>query len=748
MNKRTIILLFLPVLLTSIISAQQIQIRDYRIHKRGTLWETVYNTGEIGRAYDKGTGGSEPGKPSFEWPGNSATVVDGKPYNGQYNSFGGGLYLAANSRDTSRLYALCGASDVAPRGTYSFPLSIDRYENYPLTPDGSINTSFNPDEAEERIVAKWGTNLGITVTRTSRAWSNPDYDDFIIYEYELEHTGDRYQSDFSIVHSDATLTDVLVSFVYGLTPSMFGYERTFNQWRNTDYEQHDARARFDRRRWMSYAIDRDGKPDLLHFAEWASSGANGGGLGSPQAVGYVILYCDTAHLAHRGESLAPVSAGEDTIVWDANMHFKQPFAVRLSTGVLTYVKATQEVLDILPAWIKNGRISNRAAYPGEWIGRGSFNWRQSQKAAIGRSLTFGPYIMKHGEKIRFALAEVAGYGAANHAETVASFPPNGKNKYDDEGGSVGELGSEPGAQPELYANNPIPCWDTLIYYGSGGDSKLPYGSTYLKTYKLPDYVNSDVVTIRDVANRAIQAYVGGPVVNYDSTFYWPEKAPDHGVYKLALAVPAPLIKVTTDSLPRNRIEWGPQVDILLQGYLSHFEVFRSQSAIGPWQKIDSVGSYDPRFYVASQGGSYVYQDFTAKLGEYYYYSVVAVDKFGVRSPRSNAILHETQVLSSNAGTVLKDVYVVPNPFLVRSGFHGAMTPDSRICFMNLPAQCTIRIYSYVGQLVNTIEHSSDHFGRAWYQVTRNNQQIAPGLYFFVVETPTRQRAHGKFVVIR
>jgi hypothetical protein len=108
-------------------------------------------------------------------------------------------------------------------------------------------------------------------------------------------------------------------------------------------------------------------------------------------------------------------------------------------------------------------------------------------------------------------------------------------------------------------------------------------------------------------------------------------------------------------------------------------------------------------------------------------------------------LHETQ----QSGTeILGEIVVVPNPYIVKSGFDGGLNPEMRIGFYNLPKECTIRIFSYSGQLVNTIDHRSGSYSIAWYQVTRNNQEIAPGVYFFVVDTPRGERSHGKFAVIR
>jgi hypothetical protein len=36
---------------------------------------------------------------------------------------------------------------------------------------------------------------------------------------------------------------------------------------------------------------------------------------------------------------------------------------------------------------------------------------------------------------------------------------------------------------------------------------------------------------------------------------------------------------------------------------------------------------------------------------------------------------------------------------------------------------------------------------AWYQVTRNNQMLASGVYFFTVDDDQGNRVQGKFVVI-
>ena len=86
------------------------QIREFRIHDRGMLHETVFNTGEIGRGWMTGEAGNKTSVPVFEWPSRSATIVEGIEYSGQHNILGAGMYMAANFEGrtgmANRMYSL------------------------------------------------------------------------------------------------------------------------------------------------------------------------------------------------------------------------------------------------------------------------------------------------------------------------------------------------------------------------------------------------------------------------------------------------------------------------------------------------------------------------------------------------------------------------------------------------------------------------------------------------------------------
>ncbi len=729
--KLLLVLLVLPV------SAAFPQLRSYEIHKRGMLHQTVYNTGELGRAYDNGGSGGAAGIPSMEWPPYSANNVDLTNNNAQYNSFGAGIYIAADQRGV-RNTIQCGAvtttngNTTQVEGIYSFPISLQRIENYPVLADGTLNPSYNPDEAEEIIVSKWATPLGVTITRTSRAWSFPGYDSFIIYEYELENTGDHSTTGVA-----DTLTEMIVAWGYGLGPSMFGYMRTYNRWSEADYRAKDMFGRFDWRRYMTYNHDRDGKPDPTHFAEWAPTAKYGGGLDSPQAVGIVPLYYDYDHLAVKGQTRASVGSPFYDSVWvfDAHNKFKQPYINRYENSNLYSTKIVSFLDDLGrktgPFTMSPGR-DDSLYFGSYWLGRARPSWTIHTRQPVSHVYGFGPYVLPPHEKMHFTIAEVVGYGAGVASDSV----------YEDLGGGYGGDVSEP--EPGIH---PVPSWYNVFSYPYvGGDGTI--GSDYLSHYPLPDYIDTTdhVVSIRDVADRAIQMYTGWPLVKYDTSQYEPLSAPPHGVYEVPVPFPAPVIQVESDDRAHNRITWSNDVEQFhaprLRAPLSYYEVLKALDPLGPWTRIDSVAKEDPRFFA---DGKYVAIDPSSRVGDSWYYSVRSVDSLGGKSGLYNNITSLVTQIGPTAD--LEHVVVVPNPLVVNSPWKNLGGTKDQIVFMRLPAKCTIRVYSYAGQLVATVPHEGQYTNE-YFQVTRNNQVLASGVYYFVVETPEGKRTWGKFVIIR
>jgi len=54
-------------------------------------------------------------------------------------------------------------------------------------------------------------------------------------------------------------------------------------------------------------------------------------------------------------------------------------------------------------------------------------------------------------------------------------------------------------------------------------------------------------------------------------------------------------------------------------------------------------------------------------------------------------------------------------------------------FYNIPGQCTIRIYTERGDLINTIHHTSGTGDQSWKLVTSSRQIVVSGLYIAYIE---------------
>jgi len=97
---------------------------------------------------------------------------------------------------------------------------------------------------------------------------------------------------------------------------------------------------------------------------------------------------------------------------------------------------------------------------------------------------------------------------------------------------------------------------------------------------------------------------------------------------------------------------------------------------------------------------------------------------------------------------IEEVTVVPNPYIVHSEFNE--TSDSRLLqFIHLPQDCQITIYTITGEYVTSFEHHDEYFSYEYWDLrSDNNQEVAPGLYIFRVESDNGKEFLGKFAVVR
>jgi hypothetical protein len=157
----------------------------------------------------------------------------------------------------------------------------------------------------------------------------------------------------------------------------------------------------------------------------------------------------------------------------------------------------------------------------------------------------------------------------------------------------------------------------------------------------------------------------------------------------------------------------------------------------------------------------------------YYISVTTFD-FGAQNlgmPPMESPRTETPIITyaqeSSDSVVAKDmkVGVYPNPYRIdggyaKLGFEGTgpgerdrpADRNRRIHFYNLPAQCSIKIFTLDGDLVREIDHnfsSADPLSNhdTWDLITRNTQLPVSGLYYWTVESRDGKVQIGKLVLI-
>jgi hypothetical protein len=115
----------------------------------------------------------------------------------------------------------------------------------------------------------------------------------------------------------------------------------------------------------------------------------------------------------------------------------------------------------------------------------------------------------------------------------------------------------------------------------------------------------------------------------------------------------------------------------------------------------------------------------------------------------------SQIIAANAQNELANIGVVPNPYVSanaweRRNLNQTGRGERRIDFINLPAQCDIRIYTLTGALIKTLNKDSSPTDGAitWNLVTDDGTDIAYGLYIYHVTAPGIGEHIGKFAIIK
>jgi len=128
--------------------------------------------------------------------------------------------------------------------------------------------------------------------------------------------------------------------------------------------------------------------------------------------------------------------------------------------------------------------------------------------------------------------------------------------------------------------------------------------------------------------------------------------------------------------------------------------------------------------------------------------VFTIEGAPLNGPDDNFSFSVDGINAADASDDLKDIKVVPDPYIAQySAMVETAEGESAIEFQNIPVECTIRIYTLSGDLVQTLNHFSGTGSERWDLLTSGRMQVASGIYIYHVESSYGEKM-GRFAVIK
>jgi len=102
---------------------------------------------------------------------------------------------------------------------------------------------------------------------------------------------------------------------------------------------------------------------------------------------------------------------------------------------------------------------------------------------------------------------------------------------------------------------------------------------------------------------------------------------------------------------------------------------------------------------------------------------------------------------------LSKIFAVPNPYrtggsvFTTQNYHNF--PDRKVRFVNVPAECTLRIYTVAGDLIWEDQYNNQTAGNIeWDVKNQSGEEVASGIYVYKIENPNGDHVYGRLIVIR
>jgi hypothetical protein len=548
----------------------------------------------------------------------------------------------------------------------------------------SVDATIIPDRIVTNIV---NTSMGLTMQRRIYAFSQQYHDNYFIKEYTFTNTGNiDYDDDIEL---NADLNGVRVSWGVRYSVCRDGAEKYDNQqswgkytWvsrRGEDYPAHageqitEANPIVD---WLRCGFAWSGQSDRR--PDWDNIGApdkdGNGRLAAPQHAGIVTIHVDRSWADSTDDPNQPAVLG-----WHAGDTYP-------SIGDMQDVTPMIQLYDMMSG-NPHGGANNGGTNRFYEDNTSSITDPVSPWAIHGDGggtniwIAYGPFDIPFGESIRIIEAEAV----------------NGINR---------ELCNEIGARWLEAFKDPS---DT-------GPFDLPpgMGTTSDKDIYKNSWFYTGVDSILETFGRAKR--------NFDLSYLIPQPP-----------LPPAYVEITSGG-DRINISWQAS-ESENEPDFAGYKIFRA------------VGKADTTYEEIYRGdkGILSYDDTSPIRGFAYYYYVVAFNDgsnntTGEANPTGELIsgrfytqTTEPAFLRREAGKFLKDIRVVPNPYNIKARDLNYPEEEDKIGFYNIPAFCTIKIFTERGDLIETLEHTDGSGDEYWNSITSSRQTVVSGLYIAYFE---------------
>jgi hypothetical protein len=575
----------------------------------------------------------------------------------------------------------------------SFTLK-SKFEPPVVTVDG--NQSFQKDvivdevdpslPADRVLEAVVNTQLGLTFTRRIYQWSQQFNDNYMVYEYIFKNTG-NVDADEEIELPNNTLEDVNIYFSYRNAVNQQVRYVIGNSTGWGKNTMNDARG-------DGVKPDPEGERFRAQYS-WH-------GYTAEKEVGYDNI---GAPILNITSTAAPYNDPADTIGRLGGTQFMGIVTLHADKSA---VDNTDDVLQPSTTTYENSDS------PLFLAGANAFN--------KDRMATEYAWMTK-------------GHMSPRHADLVEPSGDYAKQNQNPNLGNSGGFSINNGYG--LYTLAPGDSFRIVMAEGAAGmsyEEQVRIGKLFKAGQMSPEAKNREVMKSRDSIFQTFRR----AIENYQSDFNIPQ---------------APMPPKTFDvSSGGDRISLTWSVDESDPNPPVSFQVYRALgNYYAPYEMIAEVDaasrSYDDKEVI--RGFSYFY----------YMVAVGASQAGGAATPagrlhsgRYYTQTYDPATLQRQAGEKLSDIRIVPNPYNISAKgsvrFPGTIDED-KIAFYNIPGECTIQIYTELGELVKTIEHTNGSGDEYWYSVTSSNQLVVSGIYVALIrDHKTGEKHIAKFVIIR